>query len=915
MGFMITMNCWDDGCFIEGEWSRSKIRGYQEQDTIYSVKVGGRLWFSPSIELAGWYKLSVYGLKVNGEQQYEIYHQGRLSNVTSEPVKGDEGWVELGEFYFAGDGTECIVFVVREGCVRGTSIRLEPIASSGSEQLHSSRKVVDFPIRGIAVQSYFDIPGTILDESTSTYREEGEWQQGDLASYDKMHLARVAKKVDAVASWSVTVQDDGNYSVYCWMPYGNEVGARVKYTIRTMNGVWMVELEQEKHQRGGWVKLSTVQATGDTVITINMQTLEEGEAYAAAMKLAVTDVDADAPMNMLGGADTQTVAILVNQAGYDTGRPKRATVVNTPDGTRFEIKEELSKKMVFSGQVINQIADFSELNPEQITRYVIEANGVISYSFTIANNWLQYVSVPPAVAFMNHARNDVWLPGLTSIAWRDSHQFSFELGSMVWMYMSNPSLYEAMPRQIYQLKQTMFESFRIQNEPDLIWLIKFGAERYYDIKANQGMELHPLIKEQLAFYVYLYPFIKQYVSEADYIRLRDFTINEWGLNSSHEMLKWYDIPGENYNLFEVQTAVGGIKGSFPPGHSILPNLLMYEVVKRDQLGGEEAYFRAAYQNCEYILEHMDISSPFYSKGQRMSEHIIMEGLAYFAECYPKEAPENLQAEIRRWAEAMIARSNNLWDMRMASAVTAGDEADYWTGAAFAQSIDPELTALMNEPGSEAGIQAAMFAAARVIREPAIVQRLKEIGVAGIDHMFGRNPYGRMYFYDAIRDIKGAHAGWFAKHEVAGNGRLGEVLGRIDASPKEAAYPFNPKADPGYVEGWVAFNTAWNSSLAYSAGEMIAITVNPQLARCGDQVAVRLKAPIYIDHNRVENARIIVTIHTITGSIKEELTLLEEGKDSSYFTNDYTIPHGTSRMEFSYGYGLFEKAAIVHVVDH
>ncbi|MOA51298.1 hypothetical protein D3C78_1744340 [compost metagenome] len=97
--------------------------------------------------------------------------------------------------------------------------------------------------------------------------------------------------------------------------------------------------------------------------------------------------------------------------------------------------------------------------------------------------------------------------------------------------------------------------------------------------------------------------------------------------------------------------------------------------------------------------------------------------------------------------------------------------------------------------------------------------------------------------------------------------------------------------------------------------MIAITVNPQLARCGDQVAVRLKAPIYIDHNRVENARIIVTIHTITGSIKEELTLLEEGKDSSYFTNDYTIPHGTSRMEFSYGYGLFEKAAIVHVVDH
>lgn len=920
MDKMITMNCWDNGCYISGEWLRSNLRGHQELDTIYSSREGDRLWFQPDLIQAGWYKISVYQLKVNGKQHYEIYHHGRMSEASSEATNGYEGWAELGEFYFTSDGTECVVFVVRNECVRGTSIKMQPIDNS-SKQNHNGNKIANYSQEGVLVRNYFDIPGIILDESSATYREEGDWRQADLGNYKKEHQARVAMKTAAIASWSVTApnlkaQEQVNFIVYCWMPYGNEIGTKVRYTIHTMNGVWMVELRQEKHARGGWVKLAIVQATGDTVITIRMQTLEEGPAYAASIKLVSTAAGADAPMNMLGGADTQTVAILVNQAGYDTGRAKRATVVNTSDGTLFFVKEELSQKIAFTGQVVNQIADFSKLNPEQLTKYVIEANGATSYSFTIANSWLQRVSVPPAVAFMNHARNDAWLPGLTSIAWRDSHQFSFELGSMVWMYMSNPSLYEAMPRQIYQLERTMFAALRTQNEPDLIWLMKFGAERYYDYKVNQGRALHPLIKEQLAFYVYLYPFIKQYVSEAEYIKLRDFIIKEWELDHSQDMLKWYDISGEKYNLFEIQTSVGDIKGSYPPGHSIVPNLLMYEVVKRDQLGGEAVYMQAAYRNCEYLLEHFDIASPRYSKGQRMSEHITMEGLAYFAECYPEAAPEKLQPSISRWAEIMITRSNNLWDLRMASAVAAGDEANYWTGAAYAKSVDPKLTALMNEPGSEAGIQAAMFAAARVIDDQEVVIRLKEIGVAGIDHMFGRNPYGRMFFYDAKRDIKGAHAGWFSKHEVAGNGRLGEVPGRIDASPKEAAYPFNPQADPGYVEGWVAFNTAWNNSIAYSAGEMIAITVDTQKARCGERVAVRLKAPLAIDDLRVLYAKIQVNIVAASGNSKEEeMTLSEEGADRSYFSGSYIVPKGISRIEFSYGFGLFRKAAILHIVDN
>jgi len=82
------------------------------------------------------------------------------------------------------------------------------------------------------------------------------------------------------------------------------------------------------------------------------------------------------------------------------------------------------------------------------------------------------------------------------------------------------------------------------------------------------------------------------------------------------------------------------------------------------------------------------------------------------------------------------------------------------------------------------------------------------------------------------------------------------------------------------------------------------------------VVVHLKAPIHIDHEQVGHAKTITTIHTITGSIKEEeLTLLEVGRDGLYFSNGYTIPQGTSRMEFSYGYGLFKKAAILYIINN
>jgi hypothetical protein len=914
--YTVIIDCWDNSCLLQGNWYPSKLRGNRERDTIYSTTAGSSLFFVPPLENSGAYKVSVYVIKEFGEQHYEIIHDGTSAWATSSSIAGEEGWSELGTYMFRADGSEYIKLISQNGCTRGTSIMLELTEEVGI--LANMGESISKPssAKGIPSPDFFNMADEILDCTTATYTESGCWQDALLEYYKGESRTRMSSTRGDSVKWFITTpmlsaQEEGNFAVYVWIPYGNSSGARVKYSVQTMYGLWVKELSQEKHYRGGWEKLLIVRASGDTGFGVSLEVLSETDTYASAIKLVWTEAAEDAPAIMMGEADTETVAVLVNQSGYDIGRAKRATIVNTPDETPFFIKDALTKETVYSGKVVNNIADFSNLNPDSKSMYYVESGSAISYPFTVANSWIQRVSVPAALAFMNHARNDAWLPGLTSIAWRDSHQFSFELGSLAMLYMSNPSLYDNMSRTIVHLDLTMFDSLKTQNEPDIIWLMKFAVERYYDLKVNHSHALHPLIKEQLSYFIYMYPHIKAYVSEEDYVRIRDFTIEEWTSSDQTNTLKWYEIAGEKYNLMEVQTVFGGIKGSFPPAHAIVPNLLMYEVVKRDRLGGEELYFNTAYKNCEYILDHIDIASPNYSKGQRMSEHIVMESLAYFQEMYPQHAPAKLRTEINRWAKKMIARSANMWDMRMASSVSAGDEQDFWTGAAYAKANDPQITATMNEPGSEAGIQAAMFAAARVIDDPQVARRLKEIGIAGIDHMFGRNPYGRMFFYDAKRDIEGAHSGWFSKHEVAGNGRLGDVPGRIDASPKESAYPFNPKADPGYVEGWVAFNSAWNYSIAYSAGDDIEISLSKDRARVGELIQIRLRAPINMDSEKVETATIQVT-DSISGK-SECLSLREESQDSMYFTGEYLISEGMG-LEFSYGYGLFKKVAKLTIVS-
>ena len=82
---------------------------------------------------------------------------------------------------------------------------------------------------------------------------------------------------------------------------------------------------------------------------------------------------------------------------------------------------------------------------------MVEAGGLISVPFRIGPWWLERVTYQGAVDFMIDSRHYVGNDRANckgSFGWRDDHHFGWELHTLVPQYISNPSAYERMPRQV-----------------------------------------------------------------------------------------------------------------------------------------------------------------------------------------------------------------------------------------------------------------------------------------------------------------------------------------------------------------------------------------------------------------------------------------------------------------------------------
>ncbi len=583
--------------------------------------------------------------------------------------------------------------------------------------------------------------------------------------------------------------------------------------------------------------------------------------------------------------------IYINQSGYNLGKPKRFTAPLVDEGTPFRIVEAGTQNILFSGKVQKNIGDFTAFNPESSVEFVILADTFKSFPFRIGQWWIERVTYQNAMNFMVDSRHYVGnytLKCSGTYSWRDDSHFGWELHTLVPQYLSNPAAYERMPRHVkYQTPTdtTLWGALKPydENAPDIVKLIHWGA----DVIVSQKLT-HEHFKGQLAYFLYAWPYIKQWMPQQNYDVVKAYALNIWQLDTVDKEYSYNESRG--HNMLALKTKIGTTKGALPPGASVIPNLMMFEVAKRDVMNEADVYFNAAYNQVKWMVDSLDWNNPMTTKGQRMSEFITMTSLTYMLKQYPEKSPAGLKKKMDEWADVLIRRSNNMWDFRKL------DDKDQWCPTG-------DKPQHWNETGNIVGLPSAILSMVNFIDDKAKANRLMEIAYAHLDDAFGRNPCGRHCSFDAAKEVEGVDLGWY--HQSAGGiGQLSDARFVLDGSPKNAHYPYHPeRGDIGWTEGWISFNAAYNISLAY----MAAYDTEWSAKREKDWVTLRLKAPLNFDYDTKEY--VWVDLKDKKGKITK-LKLTEESENSPWFSVKIKSPGKNSVA--SYGFGYFEKSISIPV---
>lgn len=326
--------------------------------------------------------------------------------------------------------------------------------------------------------------------------------------------------------------------------------------------------------------------------------------------------------------------------------------------------------------------------------------------------------------------------------------------------------------------------------------------------------------------------------------------------------------------------------------------MMYEVAKREGAKDAEKYFDAAYRQLDWMIKNLDWNDPMTTKGQRMSEHMTMRAFAFFQSNYPDRAPDRLKEKVQEWATIAIARSDNFWDFRKYYETE-------WTPPGW------------NETGNILGFPAAVFSAMTVLDDSDLKKSLEILAWSHFENSFGRNPTGRQFSYKGPEEVEGVDLGWYSRHK-GGYGLLEDLPFVFDGSPKSFHYPNHPEAgNLGWTEGWVQFNTAFNTSMAYMANYYTKLEASLEGK---DRLVIRLEAPLNFDPMTEEKVEVV-----IRNQQGEEVkaTLAEEAPFSLGMKREFELKNGKlllgdqsfswkkgESIEVSYGLGYFRKVTKV-----
>ena len=526
----------------------------------------------------------------------------------------------------------------------------------------------------------------------------------------------------------------------------------------------------------------------------------------------------------------------LNQVGYLTDRPKRFTAPLSADGTEFKIREQNQTAVLFQGVVEGGIGDFTAFKPaDSDTRYVIDLSGGelapgTSDAFLIRQQLDQEQYWQTATDFLNDVRSVTGThpSAYGGCAFRDGTYYDAIVPALVKFYLADPTFIDAMPRQIdwqadkarvtapgfaFDAKNPcsggVMDAVRNYYElepphpdaPDIIKLIHWGAG-YILMKPNgrdpsssieRTGRIEPQTVEQVAYVLWAWPALKQWLPQSFYDRCRDFCFKHW--KGSLEISPYW--APETYTVIEDWRGkqMHPFKGRHAPGHSIVPNLLMHEVALREGRDDAAQYLDAAVRQAEWIIKSLDWNNPLTTKGHRLSEHRTIPNLVWLLQKYPDQAPEGLKEKIIEWAEIAVGRADNLWDFRRFS-----DE--LWTIPG------------MNEVGNSLSLPAIYIAASWVADDPALKARLEELAVASIDHVFGRNPMLHAAPSHPQQGFPEIERGWPKHYKLDVCARLEGVRGNIASMPGSGMYPFRPGADFRHPEGWANYGASWCISLSY-----------------------------------------------------------------------------------------------------
>jgi hypothetical protein len=531
--------------------------------------------------------------------------------------------------------------------------------------------------------------------------------------------------------------------------------------------------------------------------------------------------------------------IAVNQVGYLADQPKRFTAPVSPDGSTFIVRSANKTKPLFEGSIQKKIGDFSAFQPpESNDHYVVEVTGGeltkgISDPFLIRPKLLQEQFWQSAVDFLIDTRSVVGThpSAFGGCPWRDGTYYDAVIPSLVLFYLADRKFIDGMPRQIdwaVDKKRVMDPNFAFDannpgskgvmeavmayyemepphpDAPDVVKMIHWGAGYYLTNPATQehagdplGRKIHSQTIEQVSYVVWAWPALKKWLPQSFYERCRDLCFEHWeamgalGIPDVWDP-KTYEQSAENHGF----GALHPFKGRHAPGHSIVPNLIMHEVAKREGRDDAARYLNAAVQQAAWCVENLDWNDPRTTKGHRMSEHRTIPNLAWLLQRYPDQAPPGLKEKIIAWAEVAIKRSNNLWDFRRY------DMESHWT------------IPKMNDLGSTIGLPAIATAASWVVEDEAQKKRLKEISMAAVDHVFGRNPRLAAAPSRPQMGFPEVERGWPKEYKVNTCARLELCRGSLSSSPGSEMFPFNPTGDYRWLEGWVNYGAGWCISLAY-----------------------------------------------------------------------------------------------------